>query len=175
MPLFSIPRHRSATYPPTSGRLISQAGGGGSWNEASAFAQPTIRSKFWVIAATASKNGTTKTRSSAKVMIATASPRLFHSWRCTRSISGKVATTRVVAQMIAGKNGHRIQNEATISPATNRIASIVRTGSPWSAGPLGAATSAKTGPTLAAPGLSRSDGWPRPRRSPRCASQRTMG
>jgi hypothetical protein len=39
---------------------------------------------------------------------------------------GQVATTRVVAQMIAGRNGHNIQNEVAISPPTKRTASVVR-------------------------------------------------
>src|SRR5215831_13487788 len=39
---------------------------------------------------------------------------------------GHVATTSVVAQMIAGRNGRSIQKQAAISPATKRTARVVR-------------------------------------------------
>jgi hypothetical protein len=44
---------------------------------------------------------------------------------------GQVATTRVVAQMIAGKNGRKIQKQAAINPVTNSTASVVRVRSEW--------------------------------------------
>ncbi len=112
----------------------SHTGGGGNLNDAIALAQPTMRSKFWVIVATASQNGPIKTSSRARVMTVTASQRRCHSRRCTRSISGQVATTSVVAQIVAGTNGHRIQNEVAISPATNSTARMVRTRSSGFAG-----------------------------------------
>ena len=64
-------------------------------------------------------------------MTTTAAQRRCPSRRCTRSINGQVATTKVVAQIVAGRNGHRIQNEVAISPVTNRIARMVRTRSRW--------------------------------------------
>ena len=88
-----------------------------------------MRSKCCVIVVIASQNGRTKITSSAMVITATASPRLCQSRSWTCSIMGHVATTSVVAQMIAGRNGHNIQNEAAISPATKRTASVVRVSS----------------------------------------------
>src|SRR5262249_921465 len=73
-----------------------------------------------------SQNGTTNTSKRAIVMTATAIPRIFHSRRCTCIISGQVATTSVVAQMTAGRNGRNIQKQAPINPATNSTARVVR-------------------------------------------------
>src|SRR6266851_6808092 len=44
---------------------------------------------------------------------------------------GQVATTSVVAQMIAGRNGRNIQKQAAISPPTKRTARVVRVRSEW--------------------------------------------
>jgi hypothetical protein len=41
-----------------------------------------------------------------------------------------VATTSVVAQMIAGRNGRNIQKHAAINPVTKKTASVVRVRSP---------------------------------------------
>jgi hypothetical protein len=40
-------------------------------------------------------------------------------------MTGHVATTRVIAQMIAGMNGYRIQRLPRNSPATDITASVV--------------------------------------------------
>ena len=88
-----------------------------------------MRSKCCVIVAIASQNGNTKISSNAIVITATASPRLCQSRSWTCSMMGQVATTRVVAQITAGKNGHNIQNEAAIRPPTKRTASVVRVSS----------------------------------------------
>src|SRR5215472_916244 len=112
---------------PNNGMSWSQSGCGGSLNELSAVHHETMRSKFCVIVATASQNGAINTTSSATVMTVTASQRRSHRRRCTRNINGHVAVTRVVAQIVAGRKGHKIQNETAMSPDTNRIASNVRT------------------------------------------------
>jgi len=127
MPLASIRRHSEISWSPNSGISSSHNGGDGNLNDVMAFTQLTIRSKFCESVAIASQNGATKTSSSAVVMTTTASQRRCHSCCCTRSITGQVATTRVVAQIVAGKNGQTIQTEAAISPVTNRIARIIRT------------------------------------------------
>jgi hypothetical protein len=44
---------------------------------------------------------------------------------------GQVATTKVVAQMIAGRNGRNIQKQAAIIPPTKRTARVVRVRSEW--------------------------------------------
>src|SRR5215470_11582372 len=79
--------------------------------------------------AIASQNGRTKITNRAIVITATASPRLRQSRNWTCSIIGHVATTKVVAQIIAGRNGHKIQNEVAISPPTKRTARVVRVSS----------------------------------------------
>ena len=56
----------------------------------------------------------------------TASQRRPHSIACTRSMSGHVATTIMVAQITAGRNGRKIQNEVAMSPTMQSTASIVR-------------------------------------------------
>jgi uncharacterized lipoprotein YmbA len=56
------------------------------------------------------------------------------SWAAARNalldqgvrISGQLATTIIVAQMAAGINGRRIQNEAAIMPTMNSTTSVVR-------------------------------------------------
>src|SRR5215469_552161 len=131
MPLVVAFAHSRAACSPKNGRPANQCGGGGRWNFANNPAQPTMRSKCSVIVAIASQNGSTKISNNARVITATASPRLFHSCRCTRSMIGQVATTSVVAQIKAGRNGHRIQNEVAISPATERTARVVRVSSNW--------------------------------------------
>src|SRR5260370_42518267 len=50
---------------------------------------------------------------------------------------GQVATTRVVAQMTAGRNGRNIQKQAPISPPTKRTARVVRVRSEWPSMPNG--------------------------------------
>src|ERR1700738_3242502 len=122
MPLAAAFAQAEAAYVPKNGKTASQCGGGGSWKAAKEAPQPAMRSKCCVIVAIASQNGSTKITSSAMVITATASPRLCQSrsWTCT--MMGQVATTSVVAQMIAGRKGHNIQNEAAISPPTKRTA-----------------------------------------------------
>jgi hypothetical protein len=65
----------------------------------------------------------------ARVITATASPRLRQRYIWTCSIIGHVATTSVVAQINAGRNGHKIQNEVAIRPPTKRTARVLRVSS----------------------------------------------
>ena len=51
----------------------------------------------------------------AGIMTATASPRLFQSIDWTRSSNGQVATTMMVAQISARRNGWRTQKASPIS------------------------------------------------------------
>src|SRR5215469_130612 len=111
---------------PTSGRLASQAGGGSSLKEAKSFAQIAISSTFDTIAPTANVNGTTRTQSSKSVITVTAKARLFPNHLCSEIIKGHVATTTVVAQTIAPKNGRSIQIEDPIRATIKRTASTVR-------------------------------------------------
>src|SRR6516165_2357200 len=131
MPLAARVSQNRAALSPKNGTPDSQSGGGGNLNAASEVVHPTMRSKLSAIVVMASQNGTTKTTTSANAMTATASPRLFHKRRWTRSMMGQVATTRVVAQMIAGRNGRKIQKQVAIIPPTKRTAKVVRVRSEW--------------------------------------------
>ncbi len=74
----------------------------------------------------ASQNGTTKMTRIAVVITATASARLFHSFDCKLCNSGHVAMASIVAQIIAGRKGFRIQRLPPIRAAMNRMAKVVR-------------------------------------------------
>src|ERR1700747_3640428 len=99
----------------TRGSSSSQAGGGRVAGTRD-WAHEASLSAFLRIVMTASERGTTKTSRSTMVMTMTASARLFQSRAWILSISGQVATTIMVAQTAAGRNGCRIQNEAAASP-----------------------------------------------------------
>ncbi len=131
MPEAAYSRQRASSFSPTNGRPCSQSGGIGSLSVPSAFAQAMIWSAWSMIEPAASTNGSTNTSSITTSMTATASPRLPHSQRCARSISGQVATTIIAAQMRAARNGRRIQNAAVISPPMNSTASVVCVRSLW--------------------------------------------
>ena len=74
----------------------------------------------------ASQNGTISTSSKASVITTTAGERRLPVKRCTFSISGQVAMTRVTAQMIAGRNGCITQKLAVIRPPMNSTTRVVR-------------------------------------------------
>jgi hypothetical protein len=59
-------------------------------------------------------------------MTATAGARRPPHAPSTRRISGQVATTIIVAQMKAARNGERIHSEPAISPPMNSTESVVR-------------------------------------------------
>src|SRR6516165_11328993 len=109
MPLVVAFAQSEAACSPKKGKPVSQCGGGGNRNDAKEVTQPAIRSKCCVIVAIASQNGRTKITKRAIVITAIAIPRLSQSRSCTCIMMGHVATTSVVAQMIAGRNGHKIQ------------------------------------------------------------------
>src|SRR5690348_6085714 len=131
MPLLATLSQNDAALLPKKGTVDSHSGGGGSLKADSEVTHSTIRSKLSAIVVMASQNGMTKMTRMAIVMTVTASQRRFHRRRCTVSMIGQVATTRVVAQMIAGKNGRNIQKQAAIKPVTNSTASVVRVRSEW--------------------------------------------
>ncbi len=59
------------------------------------------------------------------VITATASRRLPQSRAWIARITGQVATTTMVAQMMAGRKGRNIQNEAAIRPPMKRIPRVI--------------------------------------------------
>ncbi len=72
----------------------------------------------------ASQNGVTKITSSAIVMIVTARARLPHSFACTARMSGQVAMTKVIAQIVAGRKGCKIHRLVTIRPPMTSTPSV---------------------------------------------------
>src|SRR3954470_6494088 len=70
-------------------------------------------------------SGATNRISRPRVMMVTATPRLPPVKRCTASISGHVASTNVIDQMIAGMNGCKIHTEPMIRPPTDITPSVV--------------------------------------------------
>ena len=69
----------------------------------------------------ASANGTANTSSKTAIIAAMASERRFHNRAWNHSSTGHVATTIMVAQIAAARNGRKIHSDATIS-APRKIA-----------------------------------------------------
>ena len=77
----------------------------------------------------AADSGTTSTSSRTTDITVTASQRRPPAQRCTLISSGQVATTIMIAQMIAPRNGRRIHSEAAISPPITITVSRMRVSS----------------------------------------------
>jgi len=75
--------------------------------------------------AMASDSGTTSTSNRRSVITNTASDRFPHSRAWMPSITGQVATTTMVAQITAGRNGRNIRNEAAIRPPMKRTPRVI--------------------------------------------------
>ena len=103
--------------------------------------QPTITSPLSAIAATPSEKGTKKSSSSASVIAVTASDRRPPRRASMASSTGQVATTIMVAQMIAGRNGLMIHSELTMSPPIKITPSVMRARSRCVSGISGASDS----------------------------------
>src|SRR5215510_9243594 len=101
--------HLAASRGPSSGTRSSQSGGCGTDQEASDWIQPAMSDEWSTIVESASVSGTSKPSSSNTVITATANPRRPHNTDCTRIIRGQVATTIMVAQITAGRNGRNTQ------------------------------------------------------------------
>jgi hypothetical protein len=89
-------------------------------------ARAVIISAWVTIALSPMVRGTMKTRSRTAVIVSTASQRRFQSFVCTRSITGQVATTIVVAHSRANRKGLRIQIESAMRPPMNSTAKTMR-------------------------------------------------
>ena len=85
-----------------------------------------MRSMLSIIMLMASQNGTIRNSNRMIVMTRTAMLRRLPAWRCTQSMSGHVAITKVNAQMIAARNGNITQIELTRRPPMNNTASVTR-------------------------------------------------
>ena len=89
--------------------MLAKTGGGRSFNVAKFLAQTAISSRLDTIAAMAKLSGTTKTQSNSRLITTPAKLRLFHNTACSEIMKGHVATTTVVAQTIAPRNGRKIR------------------------------------------------------------------
>jgi hypothetical protein len=78
---------------------------------------------------TISASGTATRASSPSVITVIESQRLSQSAFCIPTMTGQVATARMVAQAIAPRNGFRIQNGAAIRRAVSNTAMTVRASS----------------------------------------------
>ena len=85
---------------------------------------------FATIVPIAADNGTTKISSSAAVRTVVAIQRLPQKTACSMRRIGQVVTTIIVAQIVAARNGRRIQSDATMRPPMMRVARTVRVRSP---------------------------------------------
>src|SRR5262249_1872569 len=111
---------------PISGSRPTQSGGGGTDQVASCCTPPAMSSEYEMIVVRAKVSGTSRPSSNTTVITATASPRRPHSTDCARTSSGHVATTIMIAQTTAGRNGRKIQKLATIMPPMNSTPSVTR-------------------------------------------------
>ena len=127
-------RHRLPSVghlPPTTGMSSSHAGGGPSPFVRKSFITAGLRPAASSIVLIARANGTMKTRSTRRVISATASARRPPAARSSRSSSGQVATVIVVAQIIPLRNGSSVQRLARSSvpiTSTNRIIRVMSLG-----------------------------------------------
>src|SRR5688572_8203949 len=81
----------------------------------------------------AADSGTMSSSTRMSDIAVTAAQRRPPTRRCSARNCGQVATTIIVAQMIAPRNGRRIHNEAAISPPITITVSRMRVSSrPWS-------------------------------------------
>src|SRR5258705_2517714 len=125
-PSLAASRHAAATLGPTTGTRSTNAGGGGIVASCSDFVQAPTSSEYSARVLIATQNGSTNTRSITRIIAAIAGARLPPSQRCTETSSGHVATTTIVAQISATRNGRMIQNDAAMSPPIDSTASVVR-------------------------------------------------
>src|ERR1700726_2513713 len=107
------------------GIFSTKAGGGGSFTCESRVVQSTISPALATIVPIAAENGATKTSSSATVMMAVASQRLPQRRDWSPRRIGHVVTTIIVDQMVAARNGRKIQTEGEMSAPMFRTAKTV--------------------------------------------------
>src|SRR5512137_2777658 len=111
---------------PASGILSSHSGAGGSCICGSRSSNATKASAWLRIAWSATPSGKSRMASRPSDITATAGVRRPPHALSTRSIIGHVATTIIVAQMKAARNGARIYSEPPISPPMNSTDSVIR-------------------------------------------------
>jgi hypothetical protein len=107
LPASLIVLHAAATSSPISGMPCTQAGGGGIGVVASTFTQPEICCEWSASVLIISNTGAMNTTSIASDIRVTASARP-RSHACSLSISGQVAMTIIMAQIVDSRNGRRM-------------------------------------------------------------------
>mgnify|MGYP003694131281 CR=1 FL=1 len=153
-------RQTFAALSPTTGIFSTNSGGCGSFTSENRLVQSTISLALATMVPIAAENGTTKTSSSAAVMMVVASQRLpqRRDWSARRI--GHVVTTIIAAQMVAARNGRRIQTDAAMSPPMIRTAKTVRVRSRVRGScSMMVANSSSSGYCMNQPWLTTSD-WP---------------
>jgi hypothetical protein len=85
-----------------------------------------MRSRLAINVPTVTSSGTTNTANSARVITMTAAHRRPPSPRCTRSNTGHVVTTIIVAHTNPPANGRSTQKHATISSRIVSTLSVLR-------------------------------------------------
>jgi hypothetical protein len=113
------------SFEPTTGRFATQTGGGGKEYVAAPLIHPTIWSAWLTIVPTEREKGMIKTSSRARVIMTTAGERLPPNHRWKRSMTGQVATTIMVAQIIARRKGRMIQNTAVSRTPMKRMPRVI--------------------------------------------------
>ena len=116
----------AATFRPTSGTFLTQSGGCGTVNVRSDFDHATISSERSAMATTAVASGAAMIRIIRSVMTATARLRFPQSRRSRARSVGQVATTIVVAQMPASRNGLSTQKLRSVKPPIVRTPRTIR-------------------------------------------------
>jgi translocation and assembly module TamA len=120
-------RSRQADLPGTTGSVRSHSGAtSGRFQAAAMRAQSIRRSALPTMVAMASTSGTTNSSSSSSVMAVTASQRRPPVAACTRSISGQVATTTIVAQMAGPRKGRNTHSDTPNSSPMNSTPKVTR-------------------------------------------------
>ena len=126
--------HCTAIFRPTSGAFPTQSGGCGTLTVRSDFDHTMMSSDRSAMASTAVARGATTISTMKSVITATARLRLPQSRRSSRRSAGQVATTIVVAQMPASRNGLSTQKLSSVrppmvmTPRTIRVRSQLRSG-----------------------------------------------
>ena len=126
--------HLSANCSPTPGMLSSHVGAGPSPCAIKSRMTAGLRSAASSSVLIASENGTMKASRTTRVMSATARDRRPPVIRCTHNNSGQVATTIVVAQISAPRNGRSVQKLPASRSPMKSTRSMIRVTSTDAAG-----------------------------------------
>ena len=114
------------SFLPTRGSLPTHSGGCGKPESATLFARSRTSSACSAMVPIAAHRGITSRSSMPSVISATAGARRFPSRACRDFSIGQVATTSIVAQTAAARNGRRTHSEPAISSRMQMTARVMR-------------------------------------------------